>query len=88
MSFAKGQRIDVRDENFLVIDVKPITNNNWLIETQGISELVRGKRFHFDTRLDKSVSVINPSETKLPVRKKEFRRDSKSSVKFTPSCIL
>jgi ERCC4-related helicase len=65
MTFAKGQRIDVRGENFLVIDVKPITNNNWLIETEGISELVRGKRFHFDTRLDKSVSVIDPSETKL-----------------------
>ncbi len=65
MLFAKGQRIDVRGENFLVLEVKPIAGKHWLIETEGISELVRGKRFHFDTRLDKAISVIDPAQTKL-----------------------
>jgi ERCC4-related helicase len=65
MTFAKGQRIDVRGENFLVLDVKPIGRHNSLIKTEGISELVRGKKFHFDTRLDKNIAVVNPAETHL-----------------------
>ena len=63
-TIASGVRITVRGEDFLVKDVK--TNKaGQIVIAEGISELVKGMTFHFDTLLDKNIEVINPLDTKL-----------------------
>ncbi|MFK7950418.1 MAG: helicase-related protein [Saprospiraceae bacterium] len=61
---APGVRITVRGEDFLVKEVRP-NKTGQIIIAEGISELVKGTSFHFDTLLDKNMEVINPLETKL-----------------------
>jgi len=64
MSIATGTRITVRGEDFLVTEVKGNPGGGYVIETQGLSELVRGKRFSFDTELD-SYEVLHPANAWL-----------------------
>ncbi len=64
MSIPIGSRITVRGEDFLVNDSKPYNEEHWIIEAEGISELVRGKRFSFDTHWDK-FEILHPSNTLL-----------------------
>ena len=52
MNFTIGQRISARGEDFIVIDVKTNHDGSFLLQAEGISELVKGKRFAFDTKLD------------------------------------
>ncbi len=54
-----GIRINIRGEDFLVTQ-----NNNHIIEAEGISELVYGKKFSFDLKLE-DFEVITPENTKL-----------------------
>ena len=64
-NIATGTRITVRGEDFLVTDVRPNYDDSYLLEAEGISELVRGHRFRFDTRIDSGISVLDPAETEL-----------------------
>jgi ERCC4-related helicase len=64
IAIASGVRITVRGEDFLVKEVKP-NKTGKIVVAEGISELVKGITFHFDTLLDKDMEVINPLETKL-----------------------
>ena len=64
MNFTSGQRITNRDEDFIINDA--IDNNgSWILKVEGISELVKGKRFVFDTHIDKEIRVLNPVDTEL-----------------------
>jgi len=64
MNFTSGQRISNRDEDFIINDA--IDNNgSWILKVEGISELVKGKRFIFDTNIDKEIRVLNPVDTEL-----------------------
>lgn len=65
MEIVTGTRITVRDEDFLVIDVRPNYDETYLVEAEGISELVRGKRYIFDTKIDAEIQVLDPSNTQL-----------------------
>lgn len=40
-------------------------NCDYIIEVVGISELVNGKHFVFDTGIDKNISIVTPDNTKL-----------------------
>jgi SNF2 family DNA or RNA helicase len=64
MNFTSGQRITNRDEDFIINDA--IDNSgSWILKVEGISELVKGKRFVFDTHIDKEIRVLNPVDTEL-----------------------
>lgn len=64
MNFTPGQRITNRNEDFIVTDVEE-NNGKWILSVEGISELVKAKRFIFDTSIDHTIRVIDPTETRL-----------------------
>jgi len=65
VAFTPGQRITTRGEDFLITDVTPNTDGSFLIDTEGISELVKAKRFTFDTSIDTEISVVDPLCTRF-----------------------
>lgn len=60
---ATGARLTIRGEDFLVKDVKPYKRYH-LIKGEGISELVLGQEYIFDTQLD-SFQILAPENTQL-----------------------
>lgn len=65
MNFTTGQRISTRGEDFIITNTYTNYDNSYLLEVEGISELVKGKRFSFDTRLDNDIQQLEPNATKL-----------------------
>lgn len=65
MVISTGQRISARGEDFLIIDVKTNHDGTFLIHSEGMSELVKGKRFYFDTAIDVEITPLNPVNTVL-----------------------
>jgi SNF2 family DNA or RNA helicase len=65
MNLTAGQRISARGEDFLITDVVTNNDGSFLIDTEGISELVKGKKFSFDTSIDKDIKAVNPINTKF-----------------------
>lgn len=65
MNLTIGQRITTRGEDFIITNSTPNYDGSWLLEVEGISELVKGKRFTFDTKLDTEIKPLDPSQTKL-----------------------
>lgn len=70
-NIAAGIRLSLRDEDFLVTDVKKD-----IIEAEGISELVKGMRFTFDLSLEE-YDVITPESTQLVADSSNGYRKSK-----------
>lgn len=64
MNYTPGQRITNRNEDFIVTDVEE-NNGKWILSVEGISELVKAKHFIFDTSIDHTIRVIDPTETRL-----------------------
>lgn len=64
-NIATGTRITVRHEDFLVTDVTTNHDGSQIIQAEGISELVKGKRFAFDTSIDQNIKVLDPAHTRL-----------------------
>jgi SNF2 family DNA or RNA helicase len=62
---APGTRINVRGEDFLITNLIPNVDSSYLIDAEGISELVKGKKFKFDTAIDKDIQALDPSHTEL-----------------------
>ena len=48
MNLTIGQRISTRGEDFIITNSNANFDGSWLLEAEGISELVKGKRFSFD----------------------------------------
>ncbi|MBC8552406.1 MAG: DEAD/DEAH box helicase [Candidatus Brocadiales bacterium] len=65
MNFTTGQRITTRGEDFLITDVTPNTDESFLLDAEGISELVKGKRFTFDTSIDVDIKAVDPLNTRF-----------------------
>lgn len=65
MDFAIGNRISLRHEDFLVTEVRPNIDGSYLLEAIGISELVKGRRYRFDTAIDRDIQLLNPLHTRL-----------------------
>ncbi|MCH7396736.1 DEAD/DEAH box helicase [Belliella sp. DSM 107340] len=64
-TFAAGARISTRGEDFLITGITENYDGSMLLDAEGISELVKGKRFKFDTKLDVDIQVLDPAKTKL-----------------------
>ncbi|MFA7494006.1 MAG: SNF2-related protein, partial [Proteiniphilum sp.] len=64
MNFTPGQRISNRGEDFIINNVVE-NNGSWILKVEGVSELVRGIHFIFDTYIDKEIHVLDPSNTRL-----------------------
>ncbi len=65
MNFTVGQRITTREEDFLILGTDTNYDGSWLIEAEGISELVKGRWFVFDTRIDGDIQAVDPVLTRL-----------------------
>ena len=65
MNLTTGQRITTRGEDFLITDVVTNKDGSFIIDSEGISELVKGKKFCFDTSIDKDIKAVDPVNTKF-----------------------
>lgn len=65
MNLTIGQRISTRGEDFIITNSNTNFDGSWLLEAEGISELVKGKRFSFDSNIDSDIKPIDPNHTKL-----------------------
>jgi len=60
---APGIRITVRSKDFLVTKVIENHNETKIIHSESISELIKGKRYIFDTKLEADPGVLEPVNT-------------------------
>ena len=65
MNLTAGQRITTRGEDFLITNVITNEDGSHIIDSEGISELVKGKKFCFDTNIDKDIKAVDPINTKF-----------------------
>ncbi|MBE0663981.1 MAG: DEAD/DEAH box helicase [Bacteroidales bacterium] len=65
MNLTIGQRISTRGEDFIITNSNANYDGSWLLEAEGISELVKGKHFTFDSNIDSDIKPIDPNQTKL-----------------------
>jgi SNF2 family DNA or RNA helicase len=63
MNLTTGQRISTRGEDFLITNIIANSDGTHILQTEGISELVKGKRFTFDTKIDDDITPVNPINT-------------------------
>ena len=63
MNLTTGQRISTRGEDFLITNIITNSDGTHILQTEGISELVKGKRFTFDTKIDDDITPVNPVNT-------------------------
>jgi ERCC4-related helicase len=61
---ATGARITVRGEDFLVYDVHSYAEGRYIVSGEGVSELVAGQHYTFDTALD-DFEILAPENTQL-----------------------
>ena len=65
MNLSIGQRITTRGEDFIVTGLTINHDESFIIEAEGISELVKGRRFAFDASLDKDIRPVDPHHTRF-----------------------
>jgi SNF2 family DNA or RNA helicase len=75
--FTTGLRINIRGEDFLVVDSK-----NEIVEAIGITELVKGKRFEFNMELEE-YDIIAPENTTLQPDTSPNYRQTKLFIETT-----
>lgn len=69
--FVPGVRVMVRGEDFLIRNVRDFATEDGgrrdghLLYVEGLSELVKGQQFIFDTKIDREIQVLNPLNTEL-----------------------
>jgi SNF2 family DNA or RNA helicase len=63
--FVPGIRINNRGEDFLITKVTENYDESSILEVEGISELVKGRKFVFDTLLDNEIRLLDPVNTEL-----------------------
>lgn len=82
-NYTPGMRIVVRDAEWVVRKSDPTVDGGYLIECEGISELVRGKEGRFLTSIENnkefsnsSIEILDPATTKLVEDKSPNYKDS------------
>lgn len=65
MNLSVGQRVTTRGEDFLITNISANHDGTFIIDVEGINDLVKGKRFTFDTSIDKDIEPLDPSNTKF-----------------------
>lgn len=73
-NYTAGQRITVRDEEFLIEDVILNDKNSTILKCLGISELVKNRHYIFDTELDPEIEIVNPANTQLVADEGDCRK--------------
>jgi len=64
-NFAPGVRISTRGEDFLITGLIENFDGSIVLDLEGVSELVKGMRFKFDTKLESDIQIIDPANTTL-----------------------
>ena len=65
-TFAIGARVSTRGEDFLINNITINEyDHSYIIDARGISELVKGKQFKFDSRIDTDIQLLAPANTRL-----------------------
>ncbi|WP_242510201.1 DEAD/DEAH box helicase [Halorhodospira halophila] len=62
---APGMRVEIRDAEWRIRQVDRSSDGGEVLTCEGVSELVRGRRARFLTRLEHRVRVLDPRETEL-----------------------
>ena len=82
-NYTPGMRIVVRDAEWVVRKSDPTADGGYLIECEGISELVRGKEGRFLTSIENDkeysnsqIQILDPATTKLMEDKSPNYKDS------------
>jgi superfamily II DNA or RNA helicase len=65
LPYAPGSRVEIRNEEWLVKRVDPAADGGYLLDCDGISDLVQGRSALFLTKLEDKINVLDPAETKL-----------------------
>lgn len=65
ITYAIGQRVTVRDEEFLINNVVANGPFSTVLHCTGLSELVKNRQYIFDTQLDPDIEIVNPANTLL-----------------------
>lgn len=67
IAFAPGARVVVRDEEWLVRRVDPASDGGYLLNCDGVSDLVRGRSALFLTKLEGEdrITLLDPAKTEL-----------------------
>jgi SNF2 family DNA or RNA helicase len=64
-NFTIGQRFSTRGEDFLITGTNQNYDGSILIDAVGITELVKGKRFTFDSQIDTEIKAVDPLNTEF-----------------------
>ena len=65
LTFAPGSRVEIRNEEWLVKSVDPAADGGYLLNCDGVSDLVQGRSTLFLTALENEIKVLDPAETEL-----------------------
>src|SRR5580700_9736276 len=65
LPYAPGSRVVIRDEEWLIRRVDPAADGGWLLNCDGVSELVQGQSPLFLTELEEDIEVLDPAKTEL-----------------------
>lgn len=64
--YSAGQRISLRGEDFVIRDItQHYDSTGFIITAEGLSELVKGRSFVFDSAIDTDIEAVNPEQTRL-----------------------
>ena len=72
--FTPSQRITARSEDFLIKKVEPNFDDSCLLYAEGISELTKGRRFVFDTKLNRRKPLDRAQTILVPDTDKGYRK--------------
>ncbi|WP_044211519.1 helicase-related protein [Flammeovirga sp. OC4] len=75
--YSPGIRITTRGEDFLITKVQDNFKQGTLLFCEGVSDLVKGKSYVFDTELDKDISLLEAENTKIIADKSDRYRLTK-----------
>ena len=65
MNLTIGQRISTRGEDFLITNIFTNHDGSFLLDVEGVNDLVKGKRFTFDTSIDTDIKPVDPTNTRF-----------------------
>ena len=65
LAYSPGSRVEIRNEEWLVKRVDPAADGGYLLDCEGISDVVQGRSALFLSKLEEQIIVLDPAETKL-----------------------